>query len=233
MNKDDIKIMIGVPTPGMSRRDEFYDYFHQLQQPGGSLAVFARGQSPARNRNLTIQAALDNNCSHILFLDDDIAFKPDLLLKLLAHDVDIVTGLQFMRNNPHRPLIFDLVDNRGACFHHYLSDNETGLIEVVACGLGCCLIKTDVFRIVEGPYWIRLGELDPDHWCDDLGFFKRVREKGFKIHCDLDTPVGHFANLTVWPELIDGVWHTSYDTNGDGRIASPQMKIVRETVGVN
>jgi hypothetical protein len=212
-----MKIMIAVPTAEFARQAIFYDYFNALIKPDGTIASFSHGQSPARNRNLMIKQAIEYECSHILFLDDDLAFKPDLLMNLLQHDVEIVTGLYLMRNFPHQPIIFEFVDDNGACIHHFLSHNEKGLVPIVACGLGACLVKTDVFNHLEYP-WIRLGELDKDHWTDDLGFFKRVREAGFSIHCDLDTVVGHMATVTIWPENVNGIWHTKYDTAGTGQV---------------
>ena len=165
----DTKILIAVPTAEMARRADFYDYYNLLRKPIGSILTFAHGQSPARNRNLMIQQAIDHNCTHILFIDDDVAFEPDMLERLLAHDKDIVGGLYLMRNYPHHPIMFDEAQPDGRCLTHWLSDGETGLIEVVAQGLGCCLIKTKVFKTMQEP-WIRLGELESDHWCDDIGF---------------------------------------------------------------
>lgn len=221
------KILIGVPTAEFARRADFYDYFNQLLKPDGTLVLMAHGQSPARNRNIMIRYALDNDCSHVLFIDDDTAFKPSLLYDLLKHDVDIVTGLYLMRNYPHQPIIFDESYNDGRCRYHFLDNKENGLIEIVNCGLGACLIKTDVFRAIEEP-WIRLGELEKDHWCDDIGFFNRVREKGFKLHCDLDVPVGHMATMIVWPDKKDGNWLTVYDTSGTGRVAFPAVQPATE-----
>lgn len=219
------KILVGVPTGDVARQAEFYDYYNMLEKPIGSICTFSHGQSPARNRNLIIEQALQYDCSHVLFLDDDVVFKPNLLNQLLSHDVDIVTALYLMRNFPHQPIIFDQADEKGRCINHYPSDNETGLIEIIACGLGACLIKTYVFTQLDKP-WIRLGELELDHWCDDIGFFRRVREVGFRIHCDLDCPVGHFASVKIWPDRINDKWHVVYDTNGKGRVSFPAFRPV-------
>ncbi len=220
----DTKVLIAVPTAEMARRADFYDYFNLLEKPKGSIITFAHGQSPARNRNLMIQQAIEYDCTHILFIDDDVAFPPDMLIKLLAHDKDIVSGLYYMRSYPHTPICFDRAEADGRCGTHWLSDGESGLIEVVAVGLGCCLIKTKVFKTMQEP-WIRLGELEVDHWCDDIGFFRRVREQGYKMYCDLDIKVGHMAQVTIWPSINqDGQWMTTYDTRGVGSITTPQAK---------
>ena len=73
-----MKVIIGVPTGEYARRADFYDYFNTLVKPEGTLLMLSHGQSPATNRNLVIQAALDNDCTHVFFLDDDMVFGPDV-----------------------------------------------------------------------------------------------------------------------------------------------------------
>lgn len=43
--------------------------------------------------------------THILFMDDDMAAKENHLVKLLSHDVDIVSGLCVGRKYPYRPVV--------------------------------------------------------------------------------------------------------------------------------
>jgi GT2 family glycosyltransferase len=218
------KVLIGVPTPNYSRNDSFYDYFLQLDKPEGTIQTFARGQSPARNRNLIIQQAITNNCTHILFLDDDTAPPKDMLTKLLEHDKDIVTGLYLMRSFPHKPIIFDFADKNGRCLTHYLDKApETGLVPIVAAGLGAVLIKIEVFKAMPGPFWITLGELESDHWCDDISFFRRAIALGFKAYCDLSIRVGHFCQATVTPEFLNNQWNTILNTNGTRNVVIPQL----------
>jgi hypothetical protein len=212
------KIMIAVPTSGFSRNDAFYDYYNLLEKPAGTVCVFARGQSPARNRNLMIQQALEHDCSHILFLDDDVAFPTNLLTSLIKHDKDVVTALYLMRSYPHQPIIFDYADDEGKCGWHFPSDKESGLIKIVNCGLGSVLIKAEVFKKLKKP-WITLGELEKDHWCDDISFFNRVRAAGFEIYCDLDIHVGHMANVIIWPAKNDDAWQVVYDTHGTSSVS--------------
>jgi len=224
-----IRVMVGIPTAEMARRAAFYDYYHTLELPVGTSCTFIHGQSIANNRNLIVKQALISGCSHVFFLDDDTAFKPNTLVQLLSHNKDIVTGLHLMRNYPHRPIIFDEIDEKGVCRFHYLSDNEDGLIPIEAAGLGACLIKTKVFSKLEEP-WFRLGEIDKDGMGEDLGFFKRVKEIGLKSYCDLTCLIGHMSNTIVWPSRKDGIWLTNYETSGEAVISFPQTtaKQVRE-----
>jgi hypothetical protein len=217
------KVLIGIPTAEFARNASFYDYVDGMVKPPNTLVTRAHGQSPARNRNVIIEQALINSCTHIFFIDDDVALRPDTLVELLKHEKDIVCGLTVMRNYPHLPIIFDRADENGRCHHHYLSDNEKGLIEIVACGLGCVLINTQIFMKMQKP-WIRLGELESDQWTDDLGFFMRVRALGYKLFCDLNMPVGHQASCTLWPIRNEqGKWNTVVDTCGKDVMVTPQL----------
>ncbi len=203
------KILIGLSTGENIRRAEFLPSFIALERPPGSYTSTVHGQSPAKSRNLIIEQALKNNCTHVFFLDDDMIPPPDTLLKLLKHDKDIVSGLYLLRSFPHRPAFFDKAYDNGKCKFTSLTSEKSGLVKGVNCGLGCALMSTEVFKKLEQPY-VRLGEIELDEWCDDVGFFNRCRKAGFEIWCDLDAPVGHMTNVTIWPEKHDNQWLTNY-----------------------
>lgn len=211
----EVKVAIAIPTQEFARRADFYDYFNTIDKPAGTIVTSAHGQSPARNRNIMIRMALEHEATHIFFLDDDCFVKPDIIHRLLAHDVDIVGGLYLMRNFPHLPIMFDEAFDDGRCRFAFLNEGRQGLAECVNMGLGAALIKTNVFRTMPDP-WVTLGECEPDHWCDDIAFFNRARKAGFKIHVDLEVPVGHVVSAVIWPnrDNTTGKWYTVYNTGG-------------------
>ena len=215
----DVKVYIGVPTAENARFAVFYDYLALLEKPTTTIGANFHTNSGAYNRNLIIDDAVANRCTHILFIDDDMAFPANSLMNLLKHDKDIVSGLFLQRNYPHIPAIFDLV-NQSLSFH-YLRHGESGLIEVAACGFGFTLIKTRVFQSIEKPY-IRMGEVYKDKRGEDVGFCNRAREAGWKIYCDLDTIIGHIGVITYWPNNINCKWFTSIDTGGSEVFNIPQ-----------
>ena len=218
------KTLIGVSTGEYARRADFYDYYNLLTKPPECAVLFGHDRSPAKNRNMLIKAAQDNDCTHILLIDDDMAYRSDALLKLLEHDVDIVSGLYLSRAYPHQPFIFDLADEDGSACPMYLMGNEPRLVPMVAAGFGFLLIKMTVFEKLEKPY-VRLGELDSEQWCDDIGFFHRVRKASItSMFCDTEVMVGHMGTMIIWPNKDKkGNWMTAYDTNGTGAINTPQI----------
>lgn len=214
------RIVIGVPTAEFARQAKFYDYLFALDKPDRTTVSLAHGQSPAHNRNAIIDSALEVNATHVFFVDDDLLIPQDTLTRLLAHDKDIVSGLYLTRNFPHAPIAMDIALTDGSCRFKFLKSGETGLVEAVNFGLGCCLIKTDVFRKMEKP-WIRLGQLNPQEWNDDIEFFNRARHSGYQLWLDLDVRCGHMATVAIWPQYNEAEkqWLTLYDSQGRGHAA--------------
>lgn len=217
------RLMIGIPTGEYARRADFYDYLNQLEKPPNSILMSPHGSSPAESRNLIIEQAQIHNCDEILLIDDDMAFKSNAYNLLHEHDKDIVSAMYFKRNYPHQPLVFVGWEGIAAKFLS-LTGNESRLIRISAAGFGFCLIKTEIFDKLEKPY-IRLGELAKDGWCDDIGFFLRARDVGIESYCDTECLAGHMGSMILWPSKVDGKWFTSYDTNGSGMVATPQIEI--------
>lgn len=240
----DKKVLIGVPTGNVGRCIEFHDSLRALMQrlPPGSGVTSPHGQSPAANRNIIIKQALDNNFTHVLFLDDDLVFNDDLLHRLLAHNKDMVCGTYVMRSFPHQFIAFDYEDEKGRCKWIRPEPNQRGLIEITSTGLGAALINTEVFKSMipdciltdHGHYdWVRLGQLETDNWCDDIDFWRRARKFGYKLFLDLDTVLGHSAQMFVWP-THDGMQHTvTYESRGKGSVTIPQSMVpINETANV-
>lgn len=217
-----MKVLVSVITGEYARRADFYDYFNLLIKPPETMHLLCHDRSPAKGRNLIIEAALSNDCTHVLFIDDDMAYRPDALMRLLQHDVDIVSGLYLSRSYPHVPMVFDVADESGACLPIYLMDGKSGIIPIVAAGFGFLLIKLEALKKMEKPY-VRLGELDSEQWCDDIGFFNRARKAGIESYCDLDCRVGHMGTMIIWPNYENEKWFSGYDTNGSGVLNSPQI----------
>lgn len=226
------KVFLAVPTGEMARRADFYDSYNQLRKPEGTICSFSHGQSPAKNRNIMIDMAIENSCSHILFLDDDMIPEPDLIERLLSHDKDVVSALYLMRNFPHLPVIFDESYKDGQCKFMFLDPSKSGLVPIVNCGLGAVLISTRIFTWLDKPF-IRLGEIFQDEWCDDVGFFNRVRASGFEMFCDLGAKVGHSLNVTITPEFKNGYWFTNYkDGNGTFNLSQtiPDKEVIEQQI---
>lgn len=214
------RVLIGLSTGEYIRKANFLPSFLAIEKVPGTLMTTVHGQSPAEARNMIIRQALNNNCTHILFLDDDMEWPADILKRLLAHDVDGVMGLYLMRNYPHFPVAFDRAFPNGFNKFLYMEPHVGGLVEITNGGLGCVLIKTEVFRKMKEP-WVTLGEIVKDGWCDDVSFFNRYREAGFRLFLDTEVRVGHMTPVTLFPDYVNGRWMTTY-RHQNGNVLIPQ-----------
>ena len=220
----DTKVLIGVATGEYSRRADFYDYIHMLEKPANSMMLFCHDRTPASSRNAIFEQALEHNCTHVLLIDDDMTFPSDALIRMLAHDKDIVSGLYLGRAYPHQPIIFTELDETGHAFFIYMEDELPELLPIEAAGFGFVLIKTNVIKKMERP-WVRLGEIDNTQWCDDIGFFFRAKPLGVKSFCDTTIRCGHIGTVVIVPQYDEKKrkWYTGYDTCGKGMVTTPQI----------
>ena len=157
-------------------------------------------------RNMATEVALESFADFVLLVDDDMCVPPDLLTKLLAHDVDIVTPLFFRSTPPIAPLIFDLGSDGTPIPIFNYPDNS--LFETPGgAGTGVMLIKTKVFRSMEYPWW--RGSVDAEQG-EDTFFCKQARARGFKTWCDSSVKVAQMGlNYPIGePEYL-----ASIDTN--------------------
>lgn len=213
---NDYRVLIGITTAEYARRADFYDYINALQKPINTIQIAMHGQSIAFNRNEIVKQALAYNCTHIMFIDDDVLCRPNIIYKLLEHKKDIVCALQLRRHFPHEAIVF------GDDYRPLALNAETKrLVKIKGAGLGSCLISTSVFRRLFLPYF-RMGQIKAmDQIGEDTNFFQRAHEAGFDAYCDTDARVGHVASVSIWPDKQDGQWLSTYDTSGTQRISIP------------
>src|SRR5574341_478862 len=97
-----VKIGIGLPTFGTIKSKTAYGIIEIVRQNPDIefFPIFSYGNFAFENKEKIIEIAEDNLCSHLLFMDGDMAFESDILKKLLAHDKDIVEVLYNFRKLP-------------------------------------------------------------------------------------------------------------------------------------
>jgi hypothetical protein len=129
------------------------------------------------------------DCTHMLFIDDDIIVPPNGLMRLLGHDVPIVGGLYFARTPPHLPVCYrHVVDN------HWVPITEfcAGLQECDALGAGFMLIKREVFEKMERPWFDFSDRMGEDMW-----FCEQAKRLGYTILVDADVKCKHLQVMEV------------------------------------
>lgn len=127
--------------------------------------------------------------THALWLDADHVFEPDLLVRLAAHDVDLVGALYYHRNGPPLPVAYvEAPEIEDPYKHHPMLDVPNALFEVGAIGFGAVLMNLDILRNVPEPWFTidwKAGE--------DVAFCVKARQHGYKVYCDGSLQIGHIG----------------------------------------
>ena len=199
--------VIGISSGESARYASFYDELTQVDRPDNVVVSHAVGLYINKNRDQLAAHALDLGAEWIWYVDDDHVFYPDTLEKLLAHDVDIVSGVSVKRVAPFIPIVYYDEDADGEMQKHAFTPGDTGLKSVLAVGAGCLLVKTKVHRELGPPYWqfgrTGSGEMDGE----DIDLCRRARAAGFNVYCDFNTPFGHRMSVTAIPQQAEsGQW---------------------------
>lgn len=136
-----------------------------------------------------------NKFTHLLWLDDDHVFNPDLAVHLAQHgDLDMVSALYFQRQPPHKPVVC-IQDYTTDYKHFHLALVPKAIVQVDAVGFGALLMRREVLDVVPKPWFTldyRAGE--------DIAFCTHARKFGIKIFVDGGYTIGHVGEPPVISE---------------------------------
>lgn len=215
--------LVGVLANDSARFSLFTACIDRLQMPPGWEKQFLIGGDWCGARNTLVKTLLDSEHEWLWYMDDDHAFAPDLLLKLLRHDLPLVVPVCLTRSAPFAPVTYteriqDPVSPR--YLPVYLPEQEAdGLVELVAGGSAGMLIHRTVFEALEEP-WFEYGIAS-----EDLMFCDRAVEAGFTLYCDLSARLGHLTTAAVWPAVHDGEWCVGIDVGSVGQTTKVLLPI--------
>lgn len=208
---------IGIPCRLQGRTTLFWESLEEVVRPDDTQVLIRRNNSVAQARNEIAAEALDRGAEWIWWLDDDLIFAPDTLLRALERPEDIVIGLSMMR----MPAIGG---QQGSTFkplwsqrtHHgdkwapveQIVTEANGLMRLVSGTGGGVLTRRRVFEKVARPWWA-IGQYVPDMFWEDIYFYDKCRQAGFEVWGDPSIKFGHDTMVTLWPyQDASGQWFT-------------------------
>lgn len=152
----------------------------------------------AEGRAYCVWQARKNECSDILFIDDDMVFPDDTLERLMSHHKEIVGVFSYSRVLPLSPTVMFLDENKQYVPQDKMADwqlkRPTQLFECWAVGMGVALIDMDVFNKTKEP-WFNVKTHDNGKVLlgEDAYFCARAHEAGIGTWCDPAISVGHLG----------------------------------------
>ena len=198
MNQPKKKILIAIPTAKNIEPDTFKSIY-DLIVPEGYETTFQYfyGYNIDQIRNLIANWVV-NGYDYLLSVDSDIAFAPDTLIKMLAHDKDVVSGLYIQRKpGQHILEIYEHTPTGGVANMPYGKLKGRPLVEVAGCGFGCSLIKAEVMRKIGYPQFKYHSAISiTETVSEDVDFCRKARDNGFKIWADPSILCRHTGSFT-------------------------------------
>ena len=173
----------------------FINRIHELyDQNKFDVQIYMRASTIVdKARNDLVNMALNDNCDYVFFIDSDMIIPKGAVEALLDMNVDIASGIYFTKGKPYLPVARVKEGDR----HFYLEDFEfNDIIKVAGVGMGCCLIKTKIFKDLKFPYfkleW-REHEGISYQIAEDLYFCEEAAKKGYVSYLNTGVMCGHFG----------------------------------------
>ena len=158
-------------------------------------------------RNSIVASFLESDCTDLVFIDADVSFTPDQLVRLCQHDEDIVGGIYPKRAQ-------GLTDMPVRMFWNVLKPDERGLLRVEGLPTGFMRIKRVVLEVLakdaqtfrkgltvvpiifERTYTDGVGRVG-----GDINFCFKAQQRGFGSYADTELRLGHAAKVIVHDSL--------------------------------
>ena len=193
------KILIGIPTTGYIPATfircllDLTGYLtregirHEIMLEEGTIIHMSRDRIANR--------AINENFTHVLWIDSDMKFTEEILETLMFHKKEMVCSVFQSRRPPFNSCIFSEIDEGRITRYEQYPDR---LFKIEGCGFGCVLTETQLLKTVHDNFQTCFWPMT--HFGEDLSFCKRVRLLKREIWCDPSARVGHIAHVPVYPE---------------------------------
>ena len=109
-------------------------------------------------------------------------FGADALERLIKRDKDIVGAPYNTKSDP--PLATHKIQDKETI----IEELEGDLLKCTGVATGFMLIKTEVFKKLEHPWFMFETDIG-----EDLYFCRKARQAGYDIWCDLSIKIGHIG----------------------------------------
>ena len=216
-----MKILVAVPTFETIYPDTYKSIYELDKGDHEILFEFVRGYDCATARNRIALISQSKKADYVLMVDNDVVVPKDALLNLLEGGHEVCLGYYAHRDNDNRysgrTCVCKLRQPDGNLYFNYpleseytaselkdLADKGETKIVIHGGGMGCALIRTDVFDRTMYPWydWVNYGDANRGMLSEDLYFCEQCRKNLITIYTDVRVGCGHMFRYVQWPEPL-------------------------------
>lgn len=214
-----MKILIAVPTFENIYPDTFRSIYGLDGGEHEMLFDFVRGYDCATARNNIAQMSMNEGADYVLMVDNDVVLPEDALLNMLDDAKDVCLGYYAHRDADNiyrgRTSVCKLSKPNGKPYFNYPLESEytakeletmrnDGVfkVKIHGGGMGCALIKTEVFKTIDYPWydWVNYNDKNRGMLSEDLYFCEQCKKKNITIYTDSRVGCGHMLRHVQWPD---------------------------------
>ena len=153
---------------------------------GGTLVYIARDRLAKR--------AVDDEYTHVLWLDSDMTFSDSIVEDLLFCGKDMVCGAFVSRRPPYGPCVYTDISDPGNM--KKVENFGTEPFRVDGCGFATVLTSVSLLADVKRAFSTCFRPTE--QYGEDLAFCDRVKQLGREIWCEPTGRPGHIAHVPVY-----------------------------------
>lgn len=221
LKKDQTTVFFATPCYGGLLTDQYFLSMFKTSQLftslgiGFSITTLRNESLIPRGRNILASMFLESNCSHLMFIDADIEFDPDSVIRMLRMDKDLIVGAYPKKTLPIQYAInLKIMDPTTGRLNE-----DNGAVEVLDASTGFFMVHRRVFeKLIQAypeliikndsaidpkyhPHLYALFDtlLDEDdgrYLSEDYTFIRRYQKIGGKVWLDPQTKLNHIGSYT-------------------------------------
>ena len=171
-------------------------------------------------RNGMIQYAQDQKVDKILFLDDDMIFPEDMIVRLMAHNRPIVSALYGSKSYPFHYFVMPIESPN----HQWLTTIEKDLYQVKTLATGRLLIDMAIFDKLTRPYFLlRMDQFGRITTTEDCFFGLSCFHFGLPMFVDTTLQCQHLR-LVAFPKFLE---HPQIHYDKPAGIGNPADRVIQ------
>ena len=147
--------------------------------------------------------AVGLNADYMLWLDSDMVFPATTAVRLLAHTEPVVAGNYIRRQKPYKGVAYKKIGD----WEKPLSfDIQDELVSVAGVGMGCLLIKTDIFKELSKPWFdFQWTPSSNDFLGEDMYLCQKITAAGYSIKIDtiISQELHHLGTFAFNADLLN------------------------------
>lgn len=212
----DVKLVIGVPTAGRVPMGFAYSLAGMIAKvgahriptiPEATIEVcmdIVESSNWITNREQLARRAVDGGKTHLMFLDDDMTFEPQILEIMLGRRQDIVCTNYLIKTEPAKDFVAVGLNGQRVP----TTATSVGLEPIAYSGFGVSIFATEVFKKTPQPWFLpEFNAEKSEYTTEDNPFYRKAREAGFTVYLDHDASklVSHIGQRAWnWKECSNG-----------------------------